>query len=139
SVAGTTIDWYTTITGGTFLGTGSSFTTPSISSTTTYYAGVRNTTTGCTSATRIAVTATVNALPNISVPTPAAFCSGNSATLTASGATTYSWSPITGLSSATGTTITASPAVTTIYTVTGTDINGCTSSTTVTVTVMPAP
>ncbi|PLW91783.1 MAG: hypothetical protein C0592_14115, partial [Marinilabiliales bacterium] len=38
SAAGTnTLNWYDAITGGTLLGTGSSFTTPSISATTTYY------------------------------------------------------------------------------------------------------
>lgn len=35
--AGTTLNWYTSSTGGTPIGTGTSFTTPSISSTTTYY------------------------------------------------------------------------------------------------------
>lgn len=37
--AGTTLNWYSAITGGTFLGTGSPFTTPIISDTTTYYVG----------------------------------------------------------------------------------------------------
>jgi hypothetical protein len=36
--AGSTINWYAAVTGGTVLGTGTSFTTPSISATTTYYA-----------------------------------------------------------------------------------------------------
>jgi hypothetical protein len=36
--AGATINWYSAATGGTILGTGTSFTTPSISTTTTYYA-----------------------------------------------------------------------------------------------------
>ncbi|MFY8009612.1 MAG: GEVED domain-containing protein [Flavobacterium sp.] len=35
---GSTINWYATATGGSLLGTGTSFTTPSISTTTTYYA-----------------------------------------------------------------------------------------------------
>ena len=69
---GETIDWYANSSGGSPLsgGTGTtSFTTPSISSTTIYYAQARNTTTGCISASRTAVTATiqqVNATPTLS-------------------------------------------------------------------------
>src|SRR5204863_127555 len=56
---GETIDWYAASSGGSALVTGNtSYTTPSISTTTTYYAQARNTTTGCTSAARTAVTAT---------------------------------------------------------------------------------
>lgn len=67
-----TIDWYDSATGGAALASGSSsstltFTTPSISSTTIYYAEARNLTTGCTSATRTAVTVTVNANNTASV------------------------------------------------------------------------
>ena len=51
-----TINWYDAPTGGTLLGTGTSFTTPSISTTTTYYAQASNN--GCTSA-RTAVVATI--------------------------------------------------------------------------------
>ncbi len=40
------IKWYDAQTGGTSLGTGNSFTTPSISSTTTYFAGTESTTSG---------------------------------------------------------------------------------------------
>ena len=58
ATAGTgTINWYDTPTGGTLVGTGTSFTTPSISTSTTYYVEVTNGT--CTSP-RSAVTATVN-------------------------------------------------------------------------------
>jgi hypothetical protein len=40
------VKWYTAQTGGTVLATGNSFTTPSITSTTTYYAGTETTTNG---------------------------------------------------------------------------------------------
>jgi hypothetical protein len=40
------VKWYDSQIGGTLLGTGNSFTTPSISSTTTYYAGTESTTSG---------------------------------------------------------------------------------------------
>ncbi|MCD6017774.1 MAG: hypothetical protein K0S53_895 [Bacteroidetes bacterium] len=55
---------------------------------------------------------------------------------TASGATTYSWSPPTGLSSTTVAVVTATPATTTIYTVTGTT-SGCVSTATISLTVPP--
>ena len=59
----------------------------------------------------------------------ATICAGQSATLTANatGATSYSWTPATGLSATSGASVTASPAVTTTYTVTST--GSCGSST----------
>ncbi len=71
--SGSTVDWYANSTGGNVLTNGlgvTNFTTPSLSSTTIYYAQSRNTSTGCVSATRTAVTATVN------YPTPFTY-SGN--------------------------------------------------------------
>ena len=71
--SGATVDWYANPTGGNVLSGGlgtTSFTTPSISSTTIYYVQSRNTSTGCVSSTRTAVTATVN------YPTPFTY-SGN--------------------------------------------------------------
>ena len=44
--AGASIKWYAAETGGTVLGTGNSFTTPSIAATTTYYAGSESTSPG---------------------------------------------------------------------------------------------
>ena len=66
-------------------------------------------------------------------------CNGGSATITASGASTYAWSPATGLSATTGSTVTANAAGTTVYVVTGTDANGCINSNTSTVTVVANP
>src|SRR6056300_93106 len=87
---------------------------------------------GCT----VTETVTVNALPTVAVsPTSASITSGNSQSLTASGATSYSWSPSTGLSATTGGTVTASPTTTTTYTVTGTDANGCVNTASSTITV----
>jgi hypothetical protein len=71
--SGAVVDWYANPTGGNVLSGGlgtSTFTTPSITTTTTYYAQARNSTTGCVSSTRTAVTATVN------YPTPFSY-SGN--------------------------------------------------------------
>ncbi len=58
-------------------------------------------------------------------------CNGSSTTVSASGATTYLWSP-----AGSGSSFTASPSTTTTYSVTGTS-SGCTNSATVMVTVNP--
>lgn len=81
---------------------------------------------------------TIMALPTInvtSVPADGIICLGSSAVLTASGATTYQWSPSASLDSDNGTTVTATPTITTMYTVTGTEFEGCTNTQTFTVTV----
>ena len=65
--SGTTVDWYSSATGGTVLSGGqgvTSFTTPVISTTTTFYAQSRNTSSGCLNTTRTAVTATIVPCPN---------------------------------------------------------------------------
>lgn len=71
------------------------------------------------------VTVTVFPTPTVTVSPSVTICPGTSTILSASGASTYYWSPATGLSATTGTTVTASPTVTTTYFVTGTDGNGC--------------
>lgn len=84
-------------------------------------------------------TVSVNPLPTVTVNS-AAICVGQqTANLTASGASTYSWNPSTGLSASSGTSVTATPTVTTAYTVTGTDANGCVSTATTAVIVNPLP
>ncbi len=55
-------------------------------------------------------------------------CPSTPITLTASGATTYAWSPASGLSATNTASVNASPANSTVYTVTGTDANGCTAT-----------
>ncbi|MES2566771.1 MAG: lectin-like protein [Bacteroidota bacterium] len=88
----------------------------------------------CGSATA-AITVSLNPSINLTVtPNNPTICSGGSVTLTASGATNYTWSPSATLSSSNGTNVTASPAVTTIYTIIGA-IGTCTGSTTSTVTI----
>ncbi len=67
----------------------------------------------------------------------ATICAGQSATLTATGANTYTWTPATGLNATTGASVVATPAATTTYTVTG--VGSCgTSSANATVTVNAA-
>lgn len=73
-------------------------------------------------------TVTVNALPVLTAVTNnTLLCAGQTATLTVSGATTYTWS-----TTANTTTVAVSPTVQTTYTVNGTDANGCSNNTTVT-------
>lgn len=85
---------------------------------------------GCPTTTATA-TITINPIPTVTV-TSATICNGSTANLTASGATSYSWSA--GVSPTTGAAVTASPTVTTSYTVTGTDA-GCSATAVATVVV----
>ena len=91
---------------------------------------------GCNDTTT--VTLTVNPIPITTVSPDIAICSGTSTPLVAGGATTYSWTPGTGLSATTGTNVNANPAATTTYTVTGTSLS-CSSTESVTVTINPTP
>lgn len=93
------------------------------------------TATGCFST----VVMTVNALPTIGAGAGVAICNGANTTLTATGGVTYSWAPAASLSASTGTSVTASPTTTTVYTVNGTDANGCVNAGSVVVTVNPLP
>jgi len=93
---------------------------------------------GCNATATVVVT--VNPTPTVTASaSPTAICPGGSATLTASGATTYTWTPNTSLSTTTGASITANPASTITYSVSGT--TGTCNSTVqkVTVTVNPTP
>ena len=109
-------------------------TTSSISVTptiTTNYTVVGTNTLGCSNTRTLAVT--VNPLPNVA-STSATICAGATATITASGASTYSWN-----TGATTANLTASPASNTNYTVTGTSAAGCIKTTTASITVGAAP
>ncbi len=77
-----TIEWYTSSTGGSPVGTGNSFTTPSLSSTTTYYVGVTGAT--CNPSSRTPVIATINPLPG-SVSVTLQSSGAGTATIAASG------------------------------------------------------
>ncbi len=89
-IAGYTYDWYATATGGTVLGSGTSFTTPVITTATTYYVEPVNT--GC-SGTRVAVPVNLN-IVSPPTATDVSVCSGNTATLSVqnpNAAYTYDW------------------------------------------------
>lgn len=79
-------------------------------------------------------TVTVIGQPTISITGNTSLCSGESTTLTANGATSYTWAAGGELTS----TVSVSPASTTDYTITGS--NGvCSNTTTATVSVTPVP
>jgi hypothetical protein len=110
----------------------------------TYYIKATYTSGGCSIDQISSVVVTINALPTVSLTVTetsgstandGTICAGDAATLTASGAVSYTWAP----GGATTAAITESPATTTSYTVTGTDANGCqnTASTTITVNALP--
>lgn len=77
-------------------------------------------------------------VPNLQTSGDAAYCDGGSAQLSASGASVYDWSPVTGLDDPTIATPLASPLTTTVYTVNA-SIGYCTATATLTVTVDPVP
>ncbi|MBS4044149.1 MAG: tandem-95 repeat protein, partial [Chitinophagaceae bacterium] len=128
-----TMNWYAVSTGGTSLGSGNNFITPSISISTTYY--VDATDNGITSS-RTAVIATINQIPTASVPSQTNVnCFGlstGSATANASGGSSpysYSWSTNPIQNTATATNLSAGTYIVTII-----DNKGCTSTANVTIT-----
>ena len=84
------------------------------------------TTGGCVSNVATVVLTSNTVAPSLSIAaTSSSICAGGSATLTASGASTYTWS-----TSSSATSISVSPSVTTNYTLTGVNTtNGCSSTT----------
>lgn len=113
---------------------------PSVTSTYTANAIVGGACAGQT----INIPVTVNPLPVLAISPNPGGCAP--VTLTASGATVYSWSPSAGLSAATGSSVLATPSTNTTYTVTGVSATtGCSNTTSVpvngisTAAVMSAP
>ena len=133
------LQWYTAASGGSALGTGTSFnpvgvagsglTNTNTAGTTTYYLACSSSPT-C----RTAINYVINAAPTAAVTGTNSICTAQSTTLTASGGGTYVWN--TGASTAP---ITVTPAANTTYTVSVTSAAGCTATATRTVTVNPIP
>ena len=123
NIAGTTYTWST---GATFVGNDTATANPATTATYT----VTGTAAGC-SGTAVS-TVHVNPTPAVIVNSPT-ICTAQTATLVASGATTYTWSA--GLTPAGNDTATAAPAGTTTYTITGTT-GTCHDTVAVTVTVV---
>ncbi|MBB6501399.1 putative Ig domain-containing protein [Pedobacter cryoconitis] len=146
-VTGTTYNWYTVATGGTSVFTGTTFTTPALTTNTTYYAEAANGT--CVSSARGTAAITVNALPLLPQITASAttVSQGQSVSLTGSSTesnVTFNWytsanavTPV-----FTGVTYITPPltATTTFYLDATSTVTGCASSARVqqTITVNPA-
>jgi hypothetical protein len=77
--------------------------------------------------------------PTVAVTPNLTACAAAGSTLTASGATSYSWAPNTALSASTGASVIASPTANTTYVVTGADANGCTATSSVTISMLLSP
>ncbi len=120
--------WFSNNTGATQLGTGAVFTTSTITTPGTYtvYVGM------CNGNYRIPALITVTNGPTLAVNSPT-ICSGQTTTLTVSGASTYTWS--TGSNS---TSIVQTPTATVVFTVTGSN-GACLANTTSTINVLNNP
>lgn len=114
----TTYTWSTNAT------TSSISVTPSV---TTSYTVVGENSPGCPNTKTVSIV--VNPSPTLTVSSSATVCPGAAATLTASGANTYSWSP----GSFTTSAITVTPGLSTVYNVAGTNTIGCTTNSNITV------
>jgi hypothetical protein len=99
---------------------------------TSFYTLVGSTGSGCTNS--IAVIQTVNPTPSVTVVSSGSICSGTNATLTATGASTYTWLP----GNLSGSVVIVSPSATTVYTITGA-LNNCTATRTLVQIVNPTP
>jgi len=124
----TSIEWFTSPTGGTNIASGSTYTSSgySVPGTYTLYAGV------CPGSYRQAVYITVTSALNISINSPT-ICAGQTATLTPIGASSYTWN--TGSISSN---IVVSPLANTVYSLTG--LNGtCVGTKTTQVFVVTSP
>ena len=117
--------------------TGTSVTaTPTIA---TKYIVTGTNATGCQN--KDSITVTINPTPTINVTASSGgnICSGNSDTISVSGAATYTWSPSGTLNSSTGSPVIATPASATTYTVIGTSALGCNDTSTVAISITPTP
>ena len=75
-------------------------------------------------------TINVNALPTLTISGSSGICTGQNASLTVSGANSYSWS-----TGSTSNSIVTTPTANTVYTITGTSLLGCVNTSTQLVTV----
>ncbi|WP_317896714.1 T9SS type A sorting domain-containing protein [Aurantibacillus circumpalustris] len=108
----TTLSWSSTVS------TASTIVVTPTSNTTYYVTGIGSNN-NCVST--AAINISITPLPNISsMVNPPLLCVGNSATLTASGANTYTWSNL-----SSGITTAVNPSVTTTYSLSGTNGFGC--------------
>lgn len=117
----TTLKWYADASGGAALATGNTFTTPLLTTSTTYYVTASS---GTCESPRSAVHANVNPLPVVNLGSDITVCQGNPATFSAGTFTAYLWD-----NGSTGATRTVSTPGSYYVTVTG--AGGCKGSDTV--------
>ncbi|MFC5875630.1 gliding motility-associated C-terminal domain-containing protein [Chryseobacterium arachidis] len=127
---GATFLW--TATGGGNIVSGANTLTPIVNNSGTYTLTITSATpNGCIAQSSVIVIKNITP-PIISISAPKlSICKGESITLTATGASTYTWTGLTG----SGNTQTVSPTSTTTYTVTGIGTNGCPATTPATITI----
>lgn len=128
--------WYLSPSASATIGSGSAFTTPSLTSpgtpsVYTFYAGY----TACTVSPRAVVNVTVLPLPLLNSTSPSSLCPGQTGVATASGAVSYLWNN----GAQTSTIAISGGTVMSSFTCTGTGVNGCTDLMTLTVGVHPVP
>ncbi|MDX2190287.1 MAG: T9SS type A sorting domain-containing protein [Bacteroidota bacterium] len=130
----TTVRWFAnnTITSPLQSNTSYSYTTAVLTANTNFYVSASNT---CGESARNIAIVTKNAPPVVAISSaPTSICAGQSATLTASNANTYSW-----VGGPNTSTYVVSPTVTTTFSVTGTASVGCTDVATYTLVVKSLP
>ncbi len=115
---------YAPVVGGTGATTGS-YTTAAMTAGTYYFVCARTCANSAITTNSNELVLTVNALPNVvlTATNGGAFCGAQ--TLTASGASTYAWTPANSLASATGETVLFTGTSSLTVNVSGTDANGC--------------
>jgi hypothetical protein len=124
-----TLSWSSEPVAGSAIGTGTMFTTPALSAGThTFYAMSTN---SCSANSPFTpVTVTVISAPVLSITaTKTLICPGETTTLTATGASTYTWSAVNQTP-----VLTITPTTSGVYTVVGASLQHCTSSKTIEVT-----
>lgn len=129
---GATVLWFDSLTSTTILNSGTNFTTPLLSATTTYY--VSSSINGCLTGKRAPVTATIYEIPTIISAPDVTVCEGNSGTIsaTASSATaTINWydTPTGGIAFETGNSFILTPTATMTTFYVDASENGCTTPT----------
>jgi gliding motility-associated-like protein len=99
-----TVNWYASPSGTTVLHSGNDFTTPNLTSTTTFYVD-----SGCSGSTRTPIVATINNIPTLTVTPPPPSCEGSMTLSATASSGTVSWFE----SAAGGTAIATGPTFTT--------------------------
>lgn len=130
------VSWFSSPTSNVVLANGMSYNTPTLNaqgtpSIYTYYAGA----TICTISPRALVTITVLPLPVLNVTSPSSVCPGQTATMSVSGASSYTW--MNGVQTSTVSLTTGT--INSVWSVTGNGQSGCQAVTSVTLYAFPQP